>query len=178
MLFLFRLKVLPVLVQCNVSYEKAMLMLTILELLVTLLSSPGSGLGYRKQSIHTDDILLDGKIYRQVGEYNEYNTEHDDEDRQDQRSPLQWIYNSVKEFWNGKKSKHKHQHHGKLKRENSSHSMKKVFKLTHHFKSTRNQADFRQIKDNPSTYKPKYTFKSKQEKFFSSFSKEFPAPRL
>ena len=113
-----------------------------------------SSLGVRKTPILTDDILLDGKIYRPVGEY---------QDGGDDRSnPFQWMLGLVKELWSGKKAK---KHHGASKHK------QKTFKFQAQFRPLRGggEAEYPQLTSSQPVYRPRFTFKSSEEKYFLRF---------
>ena len=113
-----------------------------------------SSLGVRKTPILTDDILLDGKIYRPVGEY---------QDGGDDRSnPFQWMLGLVKELWSGKKAK---KHHSSRK-----HKLK-TFKFQPQFRPLRGdgEAEYDQLTSTKPVFRPRFTFKSSEEKYFLRF---------
>ena len=136
-----------------------MLVLIIVAVLLTAQPPPLSSLGLRKTRIETDDILLDGKIYRQVGEYRAEERERED----DGNNPFQWMLRLVKEFWSGRKAKKPH---------DSPQQKLKTFKFSPQFRPLRGDAEYRQLSSTQPVYRPKFSFKSKEEKFFLRFSKK------
>ena len=113
-----------------------------------------SSLGVRKTPILTDDILLDGKIYRPVGEYQDGGD--------DRGNPFQWMLGLVKELWSGEKAK---KHHG------SSKHKQKTFKFQPQFRSLRGdgEAEYDQLTTTKPVFRPRFTFKSSEEKYFLRF---------
>ena len=143
----------------------------VLELLVIFII-PGFGVfshGYKRKQIQTDDILLDGKIYRQVGEYKEDADPVSDLDEEEKVHPLRWLFKSVMEFWKGKKLKH-HSKHGKHVEENKKTWELKLEKFNFH-SQFHEKRHYPQFKTHPTVYKPKYSFKSKREKFFEQLQR-------
>ena len=143
--------------------------------LLVILIIPGFGVfsrGFKKKQIQTDDILLDGRIYRQVGEYKEDDDTESDLDEEDKVHPLRWFFKSAMEFWKGKKLKH-HSKHGKLMEENKKTSKLKLetFNLHSQFQWLHERRQYPQFESNPTAYKPKYSFKSKREKFFEQIQR-------
>ena len=150
-------------------------MWSVLGLLVIFII-PGFGVfshGFKKKQIQTDDILLDGRIYRQVGEYEEVEEDIDAESNLDEEDtnlhPLKRLFKSVMGLWKGKKLK-SHSKHGKHMDENgkASEPQPETFDFHSQFQwlhEGKKNPKFK-FRSNPIKYKPKYSFKSKQEKFF------------
>ena len=123
--------------------------------------------GFKTKQIRTDDILLDGRIYREVGQYKKDVEGESDPDEEDKEHPLRRLYKSVMGFWKGKKLKH-HSKHGKLVEESkeSSELKPETFNFHSQFQWLQERSQYPKFKSNPTVYKPKYSFKSEQEKFF------------
>ena len=121
--------------------------------------------GFKTKQIQTDDILLDGRIYRQVGEYEEDGDTDINVEEEVKVHPLTWLFKSVMEFWKGKKLKNHHKH-GKLMDENEKNWEKKTFNFHPQFQWLHGRDQHRQFRENPTAYKSKYYFKSEEEKFF------------
>jgi hypothetical protein len=121
--------------------------------------------GFKTKQIRTDDILLDGRIYREVGHFKKGLA--GESDPEDQEHPLRRLYKSVMGFWKGKTIKH-HSKHGKPTKENkkTSELKEETFNFHSQFQWHHEKSQHPKFQSNPPAYKPKYSFKSKQEKFF------------
>ena len=117
-----------------------------------------SSLVVRKTPILKDDILLDGRIYRPVGEYQDGGD--------DRGNPFQWMLGLVKELWSGKKAK---KHHGASKHK------QKTFKFQAQFRPLRGggEAEYPQLTSSQPVYRPRFTFKSSEEKYFLRFQSKY-----
>ena len=138
--------------------------------------------GFKMKQIQTDDILLDGRIYRQVGEYEADGETEPNLEEEAKLHPLQRLFKSVMGFWKGKKLKNHHKiKHGEFMDKDKKTLERKLFKAFNfhpkfHWLKERNQLP--KLKGNPTAYKPKYSFKSKEEKFFEEKTKKIKLSKL
>ena len=137
--------------------------------------------GFKKKQIQTDDILLDGRIYRQVGEYETDGYTEPNLEEEAKVHPLQRLLKSVMGFWKGKKLKNHHQNkHGEFMDKNEKTlelKLVETFNFHPQFQWQNERNQFPKFKGNPTAYKPKYSFKSKEEKFFEQNSKKIKSSR-
>lgn len=122
--------------------------------------------GFNKKQIRTNDILIDGRVYRPVGDYQEDVASESNIPEADKLHPLQWLFKSVMGFWEGKKLIKSHSKHGKHKDENERTSQHKLETFNFHSHFQWHHERHPKFKSNPKAFKPKYSFKSKQEKLF------------
>ena len=127
---------------------------TVFSMILMLIDLVNTGSLYPKNVLH-DDVLLDRKIYRLVGDYQTLRPQSDTEE-----SRWSWLLNPLIKLW---RRLHRDDHNSENGRESKS---KFSFLSKQRFKP-RKGLPLDSVNHSLTPYKPKYKFKTKQEEFFS-----------